>query len=154
MNFQHHDRTTTLKSTQANFDYPPYNYHGDGLPRIAQLIEEGDCRSYSLTVENLLLKDIDTLLGLIERFTMKHPFPFAQWSGLGDTLEEKITARRNIDYYRLNLKERIAFIDADSNLGDECGGEIESEILALFPELSFSSTDTETTITLHIPSRY
>jgi hypothetical protein len=71
-----------------------------------------------------------------------------------NSLNEGIVAKRNINYYRLNLVERIGFIDTDNDLGYDDGSDNDKEIQALFPELSFSKSGKDIEITVHLPNRH
>ena len=151
MNFSTLNHSEALVNA-AMFDIPPYNQIGDGLTRVAQQVAEGDCRSYTLSMDASEFGGADTLLGCIEVFANGRCKGI--WRGLGSTMSEKLTARRNIDYYRLNLQERIALLDTDTRFGNEDGSDIDAEVQAAFPELAFATAGDAVEITIHIPARY
>ena len=153
MNFAKCNHQQALITCQTLFNRPPYNLIGDGLPYIAQQIQRGDCRVYELRLAKTALDDREQLSGLIERIARRE-IRGGMWSDLGKTLAEKLAARRNIDYYRMNFIERIALMTPDCTLGDEYGADINEQIEALFPELSFAETDDSVVITFHLPNRH
>lgn len=142
-----------LLACSKTFDRAPFNLIGDGLPVIALQIYNGNFDAYTLTMDLEKVDARGTLLNSIETFANGR-IRGAVWQDLPDTLDEKIKARRRIDYYKLNFIERIKLIDSDPYLGDSNGVEIESEILTLFPELAFQQTDEHLKITIHLPHTY
>lgn len=142
-----------LLECSKTFDRAPFNLIGDGLPVIAIKIYSGNYDAYTLDIDLNAIDTRGTLLNTIESFSNGRTLG-AIWQDLPDTLDEKIKARRRIDYYKLNFIERIKLIDSDPYLGDSNGVEIESEILTLFPELAFQQTDEHLKITIHLPHTY
>lgn len=138
-----------LKLCASLFDRGPYNSIGNGLVDIAERISNRDSQIYTLTIPAKEAEKHDTLLGLIECFANKQ-LRGCVWSGLGNTLKEKVAARRKIEYYRLNLVERIKFADADNQLGDQDGHDITTQIEALFPEVSLKRVGEGIELTLHL----
>ena len=154
MLFESFDHKSALIFCQERFDLAPYNLMGDGIHYVAQQIEHGDCCSYKLMIPIGEANAHETLLDLIEYFA-KGVCRNSEWKGLpDDSLYKKVTARRNIDYYRLNLIERIGLIDTDVSLGNEDGTDNDTEIQALFPELAFSKNGDNVEITVHLPNRH
>lgn len=153
MNFDTCNHQQALITCQTLFDRPPYNQIGDGLPYVAQQIQRGDCRVYELRLAKTAIIEGEQLSGLIERIARRQ-VKGGMWSGLGKTLAEKLAARRNIDYYRLNFIERIALMIPDCTLGDENGADINEQMEALFPELSFAQTEDSVVVTFHLPNRH
>jgi hypothetical protein len=154
MNISTLNHEKAIQDCQTLFDRAPYNLMGGGLPDVASQVLRGDCRSYTLKVPKTSLCGCETLLGLIELVSGKAGVKDAIWEGLGASMNDKASARRNIDYYRLNLVERIGFVDADVALGDQNGQDLDHEIQAAFPELAFSETENEVLVSFHLPNRH
>jgi len=149
MNIQTNHKAA-LEIALTKYDYAPYNIVGEGLEAISNQIKEGECYSYTLAMPQELFSVHSNLHNVVDTFFKKNT-KGGIWAGLGETLQDKITSRRRIDYYRLNIKERLDFIDADTNLGDGNGEITDGEIESLFPELSFKFDDRFVYVTLHIP---
>lgn len=130
----------------------PYVNSGCGPAEIADSLSHGEFGTFRLTIPGASMDDFGDRLGVIEAFACKHRLGGATWEGLGSSLNAKLSARRRIDYYRLNLMERIEFVDADASLGDDSGASIDWQIQAAFPELEISEGSAGLVITLHLRS--